>query len=84
MNGGYVMIDCAGLDLGNPGEVTGLYARAKKAIETNKPIQLYGLKNSTQGYTPVPAFGGVESATSVFLSFSSTTIHINNADIVTI
>lgn len=84
MNGGYVMVDCAGLDLSNPGKVAGLYERAKKAIETNKPIQLYGLKNSAQGFTPVPAFGGVESASSVFLSFFPVTIHIDSEDTVTI
>lgn len=84
MNGGYVMIDCTGLDLSNPGKVNGLYARTKKAIETNKPIQLYWLRNNTQGFTPVPAFGGVESASSVFLSFFPVTIHIDNEDTVTI
>lgn len=84
MNGGYAMLDCAGLDLSNPGKVNGLYERAKKAIATNKPIQIYNAKNSTQVFTPIPAFGGVESSTSVFLSFFPVTIHIDNEDTVTI
>ena len=84
MNGGYVMIDCEGLDLGNPGKVDGLYTRAKNALATNKPVQLYNVKNGTQEFTPIPAFGGVESATSVFLSFVPVTIHIDNTDTVTI
>lgn len=84
MNGGYVNLDCTGLDLGNPGTVSGLYAKAKAAIETNKPIMMYGLVNGEQAFTPVPAFGGVESSTSVFLSFFPVTIHISNLDAVTI
>ena len=84
MNGGYVMVDCMGLDLGDPGTVSGLYAKVKTAISADKPIQLYNLKNSTKKFTPVPAYGGVESETSVFLSFFSTTLHISSSDVVTI
>ena len=84
MNGGYVMVDCMGLDLGDPGTVSGLYVKVKTAISANKPIQLYNLKNSTQKFTPVPAFGGVESETSVFLSFFPITLHISSSDVVTI
>ena len=84
MNGGYVMIDCEGLDIGNPGKVGGLYTRAKNALATSKPVQLYNMKNGTQVFTPVPAYGGIESASSVFLSFFPVTIHIDNEDTVTI
>lgn len=84
MNGGYANLDCTGLDLGNPGTVSGLYAKAKAAIETNKPIMMYGLVNGEQAFTPVPAFGGVESASSVFLSFFPVTIHINSSNVVSI
>lgn len=84
MNGGYVMIDCTGLDLGDPGTVPGLYKQTKAAIATGKPIQLYNVVNGEQGFSPVPAFGGVESASSVFLSFTPVTIHISSGDAVTI
>lgn len=83
MNGGYSMVDCTGLDLGDLGTVPGLYDQVKTAISTNKLIVLYGLVNGAQEFTPVPAFGGVESSTSVFLSFFPVTIHISNANVVT-
>ena len=83
MNGGYVMVDCTGLDLGDLGTVSGIYKKVKTAIESNKPIQLYNLKNGTQKFTPIPAFGGIESATSVFVSFVPVTLHISSSDEVT-
>lgn len=83
MNGGYTMIDCTGIDLGNLGTVSGLYKRIKSAISTEKPIVLYGMVNGEQEFTPVTAFGGVESSTSVFLSFFPVTIHVSNLDVIT-
>lgn len=82
MNGGYILIDCKGVDLGDLGEVPGIYAKIKTAVETGKPIILENIVNGTQGFTPISAFGGVESSTSVFLSFFPVTLHISNEDIV--
>lgn len=84
MNGGYSMIDCKGLDLGNPGTVTGLYEKALKAIKTGKPLVLSNVVNGNQAFTAITGFGGIESSTSVFISFVPVTIHISNADVVTI
>lgn len=84
MNGGYSMIDCTGLNLGNPGTVTGLYEKALKAIKTGKPLFLNNVVNGDQAFTSIPGFGGIESSTSVFISFVPVTIHISNADVVTI
>ena len=82
MNGGYCMIDCTGVNLGNLGEVDGLYNKVKDAIKTEKPIVLCNIVNGAQAFTPIIAFGGVESSTSVFLSFFPVTIHIANTDVV--
>ena len=41
MNGGYVVIDCTGLDLlkgSTPQTVTGLHERVTEAVRTGKPI----------------------------------------------
>lgn len=84
MNGGYTMIDCKGLDLGNPGTVTGLYEKALNAIKTGKPLVLNNVVNGSKVFTPITGFGGVESSTSVFISFEPVTIHISNEDVVTI
>ena len=83
MNGGYAMIDCSGVDLGNLATVPGIYAKTKDAIKTGKPIVLSGIVNGTQGFTPIVAFGGIESATSVFLSFFPVTLHIASDDEIT-
>ena len=83
MNSGYAMIDGTGLDLGTLGTVTGLYQKTLDAIKTNKLIVLGGIVNGDQAFTPMPAFGGVESSSSVFLSFFPVTIHISNEDVVT-
>lgn len=84
MNGGYSMVDCSGVDLNNLGTVAGLYNKVKAAIETEKPLVLSGIVNDEQKFTQIVAFGGVESATSVFLSFFPVTIHISNLDVVSI
>lgn len=83
LNGGYAMIDCSGLDLGDLGKVDGLYSRAKNALKTGKPVVLYNVVNGSQGFTPITGYGGEESDTSVFISFFPVTIHIANTDIVT-
>ena len=77
------MIDFSGCDLGNLGTVTGIYERTKQAIETGKPLVLSGMVNGEQGFTPIVAYGGIESSTSVFVSFFPVTLHISNADEIT-
>ena len=83
VNSGYVMIDCTGVDLGNLGTVDGLYDKVKSALSTGKVLVLTGIVNSTQGFSNIVAYGGTESASSVFLTFSSTTLHISSSDVVT-
>lgn len=83
MNGGYALIDCTGVDLGNLGTVAGLYDTVKDAISTNKPLVLCGIVNGTQKFTPMVGYGGVESSTSVFVSFFPVTLHISNQNVVT-
>lgn len=83
-NGGYAMVDFTGLDLSNPGTISGIYQKTKAALSTGKPVVISGVKNGNQGFSPIQAFGGEESATSVFLSFFPVTIHISNADAITI
>ena len=83
MNGGYAMIDFNGVDLSNLGVFTGAFNMVKNAIATNKPIIINGIVNGTQEFTPITAYGGMESDSSVFLSFFPVTIHISNEDEIT-
>ena len=54
---GYIMIDATGAILSTGSTVTGLYAKLQKAIETGKPVYLYGVKYSSSAaeYTPIAA-----------------------------
>lgn len=82
-NSGYVMVDCTGLDLGDLGTVDGLYSKVKDAVDSGKLILLGGIVNGDQTFSPIPAYGGIESTTSVFVSFFPVTIHIDSDDAVT-
>ena len=83
VNSGYVMVDCTGIDLGDLGTVDGIYDKVKNALSTGKIIVLTNIKNSTQGFSNIVAYGGTESASSVFLSFFPITLHISSSDVVT-
>lgn len=82
MNGGYALIDCSGLDLGNLGTVAGLYEQVKNAVENNKPMVLANVVNSTQKFSPITAYGGKET-NGVFVSFFPVTLHISTSNVVT-
>ena len=82
LKGGYAIIDCNGIDLNDLGTVPGIYEKAKTAIDTGKPLVLNGVVNNTQKFTAIMSYGGVESSTSVFLSFFPITLHISNQDVV--
>lgn len=83
MKGGYALVDFSGVDLGDLGTVSGIYERTKAAINSGKPLVLSGIVNGTQDFSSIVAFGGVESASSVFVSFFPVTLHISNEDAVT-
>ena len=80
MNGGYVMIDLTGVDLSELGVHDGAYEAVKNAVTIGKPVVISGLVNGSQGFSPIVAYGGEESSTSVFLSFFPITLHISNND----
>lgn len=83
MNGGYALVDFTGVNLSDLGTVSGIYERTKAAIKAGKPLVLSGIVNGTQGFSPIVAFGGEESSTSVFVSFFPVTLHISNEDTIT-
>jgi len=83
MNGDYAIIDAEGLDLNNPGTVSGLYAQIKAAVDNDKPMVFVGIKNNTQKFSPIVAYGGIESE-GVFASFFPITIHVTSSDVVSI
>ena len=54
-NSGYIMVDCAGLDLNDSTtqEIAGLYKRSKAAMATGKPVFVTNCVMSASPCTPV-------------------------------
>ena len=83
MNGGYALVDCAGVDLGNLGTVNGLYSKLDSAIKSGKFILLANVVNGDTSFSPIPAFGGYDDD-GIFMSFEPVTIHVTSSDVVSI
>lgn len=89
MNGGYVMIDCKGLDLTSNEEQTinGLYNDMVKAIKTGKPLVAYNCvwgSNNDSPMTPIPFFAQNWNSSMVVGTASILNITCTNADKVTV
>lgn len=84
--GGYILIDCGGLNLlaTDPQTISGLYAKVKKAHELNKPIYavncVYG---SGVKLSPIQVFAINESGT-IICTASILQIRVASNDSVTI
>lgn len=83
IKGGYALIDCTGLDLGELGTVTGLYNQLDAAIKSGKFILLANVENNGTSFSPIPSFGGYDDD-GIFVSFEPVTIHVSTSDVVTI
>lgn len=89
MNGGYVMIDCKGLDLTSNEEqtISGLYNDMVKAIKTGKPLVAYNCvwgSNNDSSMTPIPFFAQNWNSSMVVGTASILNITCTNADKVTV
>lgn len=72
MNSGYIMVDCAGINLLSQSSQskTGLYAECIAATNSGKPIIAYNLEyGSGVKMTPVPVFSIIEAG--VFIGTAS-------------
>lgn len=84
MVGGYVMVDCKGLDLTKgetPQTITGLYAEVTKAVKTGKEIIAHNCKWGDLDVTPIPVFA-IKIEEDVWYCTSSTLqilVHANNS-----
>ena len=86
MNGGYIMIDCMGLDLSDnsPQSITGIWAEAKKAMAANKPMVAYGSVYGSAEVSPVPAFGWYLAANEIVIVGATLHVHVKNDDTATV
>lgn len=87
MKGGYINIDCSGLDLIKGSEeqtISGLYERVKSAYKANKPILAYNAIWDDKGLvTPIQVFV-IDFGTYFICTSSTLQIIITNQDKVTI
>lgn len=83
MNGGYALVDCVGVDLGDLGTVNGLYSKLDSAIKSGKFILLANVVNGDTTFSPIPAFGGHDDE-GIFISFEPVTLHVTSSDVVSI
>lgn len=87
MNGGYIMIDCAGLDLikgTTPQTVTGIYAECQRAMKTGKPIFAYNCTWGLLPVTPIQVFLIQINETQVIATSSTLQIIVASNDVITI
>lgn len=87
MKGGYINIDCSGLDLtkgATEQTITGLYQTVKSAFKANKPIFAYNAIWGTNGIvSPIQVFI-VDFGTKFVCTTSTLQINVTNQDKVTI
>lgn len=88
MNGGYVLIDCKGLDLtkgSTEQTISGIFARVKEAEKTGKPIYAVNCVWDTNGgVSPINIMTMDASETLVICTASTFQIYVNSTDVVTI
>lgn len=59
--GGYQLVDCTGLNLGNLQKVTGIYDKMVDAYKANKLVILTNVVNGAAKFTPMPVFLAMEN-----------------------
>ena len=88
MKGGYVLVDCKGLDLLSESTqtITGLYAKVKAAMATGKMIIAENMVwGSGKPISPVAAFGiDMGSTYGIYVTASTLQIRVSPSDVVTI
>lgn len=86
MNGGYIIVDCSGLDLSlsTAQEIPGIWDKAVKAMKQNKPIIVHGCKYSTAEVTPVTCFGWQLAADEYVIVGATLHVHIKDDDTATV
>ena len=86
MKGGYINIDCSGLDLPKGSTVqiiTGLYQTVKSAFKAIKPIFVYNTISGVNGVSPIQVYI-VDFDTYFVCNTSTLQIKVTNQDKVTI
>ena len=87
-NGGYIMIDCKGLDLTmgtTPQTKTGLYSKVKTAMGIGKPIFAYNCVWGDDGdVSPIQVFAIDMGDYGIYITASTLQIRVSSADSIVI
>lgn len=86
MVGGYIMLDCVGLNLlaETSQTIAGLYTTVQTAMRTGKPIYAYNVKWGNLDITPIHVFAIQLTATTITCTASTLQVVITSADVVTV
>ena len=86
MRGGYFNVDCTGLDLSKSEKqsVSGIWTKAVTAMQTDKPIMVYGCTYGAALLSPVPCFGWRIAADEIVIVGATLHVHIKNDDSATV
>lgn len=88
MKGGYVNIDCTGVDLikgSTKQTITGIYNKVSKSMTSNKPIFAYNcVWGNLGGVTPIQVFAIQTASDTITVTASTLQIIVKNNDTITI
>lgn len=89
MNGGYVLLDAAGIDLTaqSAKTVSGIFAKCQEAFDTGKPVFAYNCAwgtDSNKKLSPLPVFLQKWSSTLFVATCSILKVNVTNEDSVTV
>lgn len=86
MNGGYVLIDCTGLDLTKgqtPQTISGIHKKVKTAMESGKPIYACNCNWGGKDVTPIEVFC-IEFDNDIIATASTLQVVISDSDAIII
>ena len=90
---GYIIVDCAGVDLNAESSttITGLNASLVAAINSGKPVIAFNIVNGDdvdEVFTPIPVVVAYDTTTTttvnMYLPFLGITVSVTSADLVTV
>lgn len=87
MNGGYVMIDCTGVDLtkgSTEQNVSGIYSRTRECMASGKPIVANNCVWGTNGIVTPIAVMAIQFPGYIIVTASTLQIVITENDVITI
>ena len=86
MKGGYILVDCGGLELNSAStqSISGMFARAAKALKSGKPAYACNCKMNGDYASPVSVTGWWEDADTIVATGHVLRITIESDDDVTV